>query len=154
MEFRPRLYTFSTSLAWTEGKNGRLSSTGKHPVDIACPPEFGGPGGFWSPEDLLVASVEVCVMTTFLHLLGRRKIELGSYTSQTDGVAGLEQGEFRFVRINLGVEIEIHREVDRKKTMACIEAAGEQCMVSRSLRCPVHVEYTVSVAGAAGRSAG
>ena len=154
MEFRPRLYTFSTSLAWTEGKNGRLSSTGKQPVEIACPPEFGGPGGFWSPEDLLVASVEVCIMTTFLHLIGRRKIELGSYASQTDGAAGLEQGEFRFVRVNVAVEIEIPHEGDRKETISCIEAAGEQCMVSRSLRCPVHVEYTVSVEGAGRRSAG
>jgi peroxiredoxin-like protein len=145
MQFKPRLYAFSTSLAWTEGKKGLLSSVGKRPVEIACPPEFGGPGGFWSPEDLLVASVEVCVMTTFLHLMGRRKIQLASFSSSTEGMAGLENGEFRFVSIAVRAHITVARSGDVPVATRCIENAARECMVSRSLRCPVHVEHNILV---------
>jgi peroxiredoxin-like protein len=145
MQFKPRLYKFSTSLAWTEGKKGLLSSAGKRPVEIACPPEFGGPGGFWSPEDLLVASVEVCVMTTFVHLMGRRRTEFVSYSSSAEGMAGLEDGEFRFTRIAVRARVDVSRSDDVPVAIRCIESAARECMVSRSLRCPVHVEHTVRV---------
>jgi peroxiredoxin-like protein len=145
MEFRPRLYKFSTSLAWTDGKKGLLSSTGKSPVEIACPPEFGGPGGLWSPEDLLVASVEVCIMTTFLHLMERRKIPLTSFSSSAEGLAGLEDGEFRFVSVAVRVHITVGRPDDVPAATSCIKDAGCDCMVSRSLRCPVRVDHSVRV---------
>ena len=144
MKFEPRLYPYHTSLAWSEGKKGCLSSPGKPVVEVACPPEFGGPTGYWSPEDLLVASVEVCVMTTFLHLLGRRKIPLVSYSSRSEGVAGLEDGEFRFVRINLRVDVRIARPRDERAAVTCLQNAADHCMVSRSLRCPVEVEHAVT----------
>jgi organic hydroperoxide reductase OsmC/OhrA len=144
MKFKPRLYPYRTTLAWSEGKKGRLSSAGKPVVEVACPPEFGGPPGFWSPEDLLVASVEVCIMTTFLHLLARRKVPLASYVSRAEGVAGLEDGEFRFVRIDLHVDVHVARPQDERVAAACLETAADQCMVSRSLRCPVKLEHVVT----------
>ena len=146
MKFKPRLYPYRTTLAWSEGKKGRLTSAGKPMVEVACPPEFGGPSGFWSPEDLLVASVEVCIMTTFLHLLARRKISVVSYSSRAEGVAGLEDGEFRFVRIDLHVDLHVARSEDERVAATCLETAADQCMVSRSLRCPVEVKYSVTTA--------
>ncbi len=144
MRLKPRLYEFGTSLSWTEGKKGLLSSTGKPPIVIACPPEFGGPDGFWSPEDLLVASVEVCIMTTFLHLMRRRKIHLASSSSTAEGLAGIENGEFRFVSVAVRAQIKVARVDDVPAATSCFQDAARDCMVSRSLRCPVQVEHRVS----------
>jgi organic hydroperoxide reductase OsmC/OhrA len=146
MKLRPRLYPYRTAVAWTDGKKGLLSSAGKRPVNIACPPEFGGPDGYWSPEDLLVASVEACIMTTFLDLLARKRISLHSYTSYAEGVAGLEAGEFRFLKVTVRVDVGVFRDEDTEPALSCVSAAADQCMVSRSLGCPVELMHTVQIA--------
>lgn len=43
-----------------------MTPVGKPEIQVWASPEFKRHEGNWSPEDLLVASVEVCTMTTFL----------------------------------------------------------------------------------------
>ena len=66
MEVRSKRYTYRTSVRWSQQKKGNISSPGKPEIEVATPPEFKGHEGIWSPEDLFVASVNVCVMSTFL----------------------------------------------------------------------------------------
>ena len=42
-----------------------LDSEGLAQIRSLPPPEFGGPGGYWSPETLLLAAVGDCMMLTF-----------------------------------------------------------------------------------------
>ncbi|MGH9425673.1 MAG: OsmC family protein, partial [Terriglobia bacterium] len=63
---RFKSFTYKTGLKWVEEKSGMLSSSGKPSLKVASPPEFKGEAGVWTPEDLFVASVEICQMTTFL----------------------------------------------------------------------------------------
>lgn len=42
-----------------------LESPGLQTLESAAPVEFGGPGGKWSPETLLVAAVADCFLLTF-----------------------------------------------------------------------------------------
>ncbi len=64
MEVRSKRYTYHTSVRWADQKNGTMSSPGKPDVQVTTPPEFKGHEGIWSPEDLLVSAVNVCVMST------------------------------------------------------------------------------------------
>lgn len=45
MEVRSKIYTYRTSLKWTERKMGMLSSPGKPNVQVSTPPEFKGHEG-------------------------------------------------------------------------------------------------------------
>jgi organic hydroperoxide reductase OsmC/OhrA len=69
---RAKSYRYSTSVRWTGEKKGALTAAGKPPVEVGTPPEFKGHEGIWSPEDLYVASVNVCILSTFLALPGAR----------------------------------------------------------------------------------
>ena len=73
MEVRSKTYTYRTCLKWTERKIGMLSSPGKPDLQVATPPEFKGHEGIWSPEDLFMASVNVCVMSTFFGVCRARR---------------------------------------------------------------------------------
>ena len=71
---KPRKFPYRTAVRWTEEHKGVISSPDKPDVEVACPPEFGGHEGYWSAEDLFVAAVNTCIMTTFLSLAEKRGI--------------------------------------------------------------------------------
>ena len=58
---------YQVQLQSSDAKTGKLDGweAGLPTLEFAAPPEFGGPGGIWSPEHLFVASVSSCLMTTF-----------------------------------------------------------------------------------------
>src|SRR5438034_10332145 len=63
-----QLHEYPTSVQWTGGRDGKGSVTSKHSnttIDIAVPPEFQGPGGGASPEELLTCAVASCYTMTF-----------------------------------------------------------------------------------------
>ena len=76
MEVRSKVYTYHTSVKWTEQRKGVISCAGKPDIQVATPPEFKGHDGIWSPEDLFVASANICVMTTFLAVAERAGLAL------------------------------------------------------------------------------
>jgi len=85
MEVRGKTYTYRTTVTWTERKRGVLSSPGKPEIQGGTPPEFKGHEGIWSPEDLFVASVNVCVMSTFLAFAERAGLAFTGYQSDAEG---------------------------------------------------------------------
>ena len=101
MEVRSKVYTYHTSVKWTEQRKGVISCAGKPDIQIATPPEFKGHEGIWSPEDLFVASANVCVMTTFLAVAERAGLPFTSYESVAEGRLELVDGKFQFTVITL-----------------------------------------------------
>ena len=67
-------FIYQTELQWTEQKKGVVSASGKPSFETAVPPEFKGHEGIWTPEDLFVASVNVCLMATFLYYAETEKL--------------------------------------------------------------------------------
>lgn len=58
---------YDISVAWQHDRKGVMSSTVLNDsLEVATPPEFAkGMAGIWSPEHLLVAAVNSCMITTF-----------------------------------------------------------------------------------------
>ena len=93
MESRPKSYTYHTAVKWTEQRKGVISCVGKPDVQVATPPEFKGHEDIWSPEDLFVASANICLMTTFLAVAERAGLTFTSYESVAEGTAGIGRWE-------------------------------------------------------------
>src|SRR3990172_8352792 len=99
-----KVFCYNTSIEWKSERQGDLRSGGKEEIDISSPPEFKGIPGVWTPEDLFVASVEICTMSTFLSFGGRKNIPLKSYKSSAEGVLENVDGEYRFTSITIAPE--------------------------------------------------
>ena len=83
-------YYYNTSVKWNEGRVGTLSSPTLDSFKVATPPEFPkGVPNTWSPEHLYVASVNVCLMTTFAAVAENSKLEIESYSCE--GIGKLEK---------------------------------------------------------------
>lgn len=140
---RPKTYTYHASVAWTGGRGGQLESVAKPGFHVASPPEFKGEAGVWSPEDLFVASVNICTMTTFLSFAERSKVLLQSYRSEAEGLLELVEGSFRFTRIV--VRPRIHVPPDQVELAGKVmHDAHTKCLISNSMRCEVVVEADVA----------
>jgi len=137
LSFTPRVYEYEIETEWKEAKEGVLQSDKKPDVRIGCPPEFGGEPVYWSPEHLLVASVDVCIMTTFLDLVKKETISLLSYSSKATGKAQLVDGIFKFKTIEITPDITISRKEDVLMIRKLINQSAEKCMVSNTLNIKV-----------------
>lgn len=58
-------YFYETHLYWKGRRRGLVEVAELPPVTTSAPPEFQGEPGYWTPEHLLVAALESCLMTTF-----------------------------------------------------------------------------------------
>src|SRR4030042_1011804 len=99
MAIRPKSYKYMTSVLWKGEKKGPLSVAGKPAVEVATPPEFKGHEGIWSPEDLYVAAVNSCIMTTFLAFAGRAGLAFEGYESEAEGVLEFVEERLVFTKI-------------------------------------------------------
>src|SRR5512141_2127536 len=143
MEVRSKVYTYHTAIKWTEQRKGVISCAGKPDIQVATPPEFKGHEGIWSPEDLFVASANVCVMTTFLAVAERAGLVFTSYESQAEGKLELVEGKFQFTAITLKPTITLAANADAVKAKELIEKAEANCLISNSMKARVSLEPTI-----------
>ena len=145
---RPKRYTYRTSLQWDGAGCGTQRSEQRPPLRVAPPPEFKGPEGVWSPEHLLVASLESCVLLTFLYLARRQGVELVGYESETEGVLELSGEGMAFTEFILRPRVIITPGGDVGAAEEALRRAADSCLVHRSLKCQVRLEAQVTEAPA------
>jgi len=144
MEVRSKVYTYHSKVQWTEQRKGVISSQGKPDVQVATPPEFKGHEGIWSPEDLFVASVNICVMSTFLAVAERAGLSFLRYESVAEGRLELVDGKFQFTTIVLKPQISLKPGEDAGKAKELITKAETNCLISNSIKTRVLVEALIS----------
>ncbi|MGQ9582527.1 MAG: OsmC family protein [Thermoplasmatota archaeon] len=145
MGWEPVKYLYQTSLKWTGEHKGLLSCGGKPDIEVACPPEWGGHAGIWSPEDLFVASLEVCTLTTFLFLIERMRGRILSYESTAAGTAQIVEGTFVFKDVVIRPKVRVPSEEDLDRASKAFGDCARWCLVTKSVRCEVRVEPEVAI---------
>lgn len=143
MEVRSKRYTYRTAVHWTDQKKGVMSSSGKPDLPVATPPEFKGHEGIWSPEDLFVASVNVCVMSTFLAFAERAGLLFQAYESEAEGHVELVNGKFQVSSMTLKPRITLQPGADVSKAKELMTKAEANCLISQSVKSVVTVETTI-----------
>lgn len=142
MAIRARSYRYSVSVRWTGERKGALAAAGKPPVEVATPPEFKGHEGIWSPEDLYVASVNVCIMSTFLAFAERAGLAFDKYESEAEGLLEFVDDRLLFTKIVVRPRIALRSAEDRAKADEILQKAERNCLVSNSIRTEVTLEPT------------
>lgn len=140
MEVRSKVYTYRTTVKWTGQKMGTAASPGKPDIQVATPPEFKGHEGIWSPEDLFVASVNVCVMTTFLAYAEGAGLSVTGYESEAEGRLELVDGKFRVTSVTLKPKVMLKAGEDAEKAQELLAKADANCLISNSIKSNVAVE--------------
>jgi organic hydroperoxide reductase OsmC/OhrA len=142
---KPFPHRYTVDLIWDGQTPGILKSPLLPNILGGPPPEFDGPGGLWSPEHLLVSAVSLCLLSTFQMIA--RKSNLGVKSYQANAEAVLDKGEqgFAFTAINVAVDLTV-AEADVEKAGKLLQKAKEYCVVSNTLKTPVHLKANVKTA--------
>ncbi len=139
-------HEYEIQLVGTGLKTGKAeaSQDGLAGLEVASPPEFGGPGGVWSPEHLFVAAISSCLMTTFRAIADSSNVEIIDYRDDASG--RLQRGEDRLYsidRVTLRPHVVVADGSKIDKTLRLLEKAERVCLISRSIDTEVILEPTV-----------
>jgi peroxiredoxin-like protein len=127
---------YEVKLDWKSDRKGLVSSPVlKSNIEVATPPEFPkGIAGIWSPEHLLVAAVNSCLMTTFLAIAENSKFEFISFTSNANGKLEKVEGKYIISEIVLTPELTINNITNQEKALKILEKSEAACLISNSIK--------------------
>jgi peroxiredoxin-like protein len=154
VQTKPKVFHYQVKSRWSGQRRGHLSAAGKPELEVASPPEFKGHPGIWTPEDLLVAAVNACTMTTFLAFAARKEIEPVSYECDATGTLEMVEGKFQFSQVVLHPRIVVARDEDVSRVLAAFHDAEAACLVANSMRTKVVGEPEIMVRDAGGAVSG
>lgn len=120
-----------------------LDSEGLERIRSMPPPEWGGPGGYWSPETLVLAALGDCTMMTFRAIAKASRLEWREITAEVEGKLDRVEGNSRFTEITLRARIVLPAGGDAAKARQLLDKAEKGCPVSNSLTATKHVEAEI-----------
>jgi uncharacterized OsmC-like protein len=111
---------------------------------VGPPPEYGGNPNALNPEEMLVASVNSCIMLVFYHFADKYEVDIASYHSDAEGKVEKTKNGLRFSNIEVKAKVRLGPAGSPEKIEQITQLAEKYCLVSGSLTCPV--QYTVELA--------
>lgn len=116
-------------------------------LETAPPKEFGGPGGYWSPEALLVGAVTDCFILTFRAIARASKLDWSALECSTEGKLERIERVTRFTELTITAHLTVPAGTDTDKAKQLLEKAESNCLVSNSLTSTINLHATVDQAG-------
>jgi peroxiredoxin-like protein len=132
-------FRYKAKTTWISGRRGLLSAVEKPNVVVGSPPEFKGEPDVWTPEELLIGSVNTCIMLTFLSFAQARGLTPAAYESDAEGLLESVEGKFRITEVTVRPHITINEEADLDRAREIIERAETECFISNSVKSKVKI---------------
>jgi organic hydroperoxide reductase OsmC/OhrA len=124
-------------------KGAVLQASPRPRIVGGAPAEFGGRDDWWSPEHLLLASLNLCLRATFEALARLKQLDVMDYTSSARAVLGRTPNGPEFTSLSIAVDLVVSSgEAERARTL--LEKAKQHCIVANTLKVPVQLKVSVS----------
>lgn len=105
--YNAKKLNLKTTAVWEEKKRGYFITTEwKEPLPFSCPPSFGGVDRP-SPEDLFLAAIATCTLTTILHLCDSLHTQPNTLSVTTSATVQFNKNvndfEFSFIKCIINI---------------------------------------------------
>ena len=124
----------------------RLAGEGLPELASMPPPEFDGPGGYWSPETLLLAAVVDCFVLTFRAIARGSRLEWRELSADVEGLLERVDGNSRFTQFHTRARLVVPAGTDAARARTLMEKAEKGCLISNSLSASRHLECEIVTA--------
>ena len=115
-------------------------------LETAPPPEFDGPGGVWSPETLLCASLADCFVLTFRAVSRAARLDWVRLECRVEGILERIERVSQFTRYTTFANLTVPAGTDASKARKLLEQAEHDCLISNSVRGSRILEAQITVA--------
>ena len=122
-----------------------LDSPGLEAIRSAAPPEFGGSGGRWSPETLLVAAVADCFVLSFEAIARASRLAWSQLECAVTGTLDKVDGKLRFTQLDVRAELTLPNGDDSAKAERLLHKAEAACLITNSMTASVELTTRVEV---------
>lgn len=140
--FKAESFNVKTTAIWEEEKRGRFVTTEwKEPIEFSCPPSFGGTA-LPSPEDLFLASVATCTLSTILHICDKLHTKPESLSVTTSAVFEFDTKTNDFFVSTINCSINIYGEKFLLER-AC-ELIPKYCVIGKSIKPTINYEVNIN----------
>lgn len=141
------VHYYNVDLNWETERKGLMSSPVLNErIEVATPPEFpNGMTGIWSPEHLLVAAVNSCLMTTFLAIAENSRFSFEKFDSNASGKLEKVDNKFMISEITLSPVLTIKNEADKDRALRILEKSEAACLISNSVKSKIIFHPTITV---------
>ena len=145
MQDLPHHYQVSAQ-SGTEG-DVSLATAGVPTLPSAAPVEFGGPGGRWSPESLLVAAVADCFVLSFRAIARASRLPWTALQCDVEGTLARADGKTKFTEFAVRATLNLPADGDVDKARSLLAKAEASCLITNSMTATTHLTAVVEVAG-------
>ena len=130
-------FRYRAKTAWSSARRGTLSASGKPNVVVGSPPEFKGEPDIWAPEELLVGSLNTCMMLTFLTLAQAKGLTPVGYESEAEGLLANIEGKYRITEVTVRPRVSLKGKAELERAREIMESVEAQCFISNSIKSKV-----------------
>lgn len=136
------------SVTVTGQPDGHLGAVGDNLPHLAVepPPQFGGAGDQWSPEELLMASVSTCLVLSFRAIARASGLEWTRIDCVTEGKLDKVDRSVKFTDMVTRVELTVTSDASVEAATEQLHKAERTCFVSNSLAIRPRFECRVDIA--------
>jgi organic hydroperoxide reductase OsmC/OhrA len=132
-----KTFRYMAKTNWTSARRGTLAAAERPNIVVGSPPEFKGEGGVWAPEELLVGSLNTCMMLTFLTLAQARGLKPMGYESEAEGLLENVEGKYRITEVTVRPRVVLASDTELELARKTMEGVEAQCFISNSIRSQV-----------------
>jgi organic hydroperoxide reductase OsmC/OhrA len=130
----PYPHTYVASASGSQSGSVLVNSGQLPTIDTAPPPQFDGPGGVWSPEILLCASLADCFVLTFRALSRMARLEWLHVEARVEGLLERIERVSQFTRFTTHAKLVVPPGTDPEKARSMLARAEHECLISNSVR--------------------
>jgi organic hydroperoxide reductase OsmC/OhrA len=142
-------FHYRTRTTWSSARRGVLSASGKPNIAIGSPPEFKGEPDNWAPEELLVASLNTCMMLTFLTLAQAQGLSPVGYETDAEGLLENVDGKYRMTTVTVQPRVTVKSPAELEQARKVMAAVEGHCFIANSINARVTLtpEFLVAASG-------
>jgi organic hydroperoxide reductase OsmC/OhrA len=114
-----------------------LSAAGRPNIVVGSPPEFKGEPDIWAPEELLVGSLNTCMMLTFLTLAQAQGLTPVGYESEAEGLLENVEGKYNVTKVTVRPRVTLKSEAELEPARKSMEGVEVHCFIANSINARV-----------------
>src|SRR5260221_7113200 len=126
-------FRYKANTSWSCERRGTLAAAGRPDIVVGSPPEFKGEAGVWAPEELLVGSLNTCMMLTFLTLAQRQVLTPVGYESEAEGLLDNVEGKYHFTEVTIRPRVTLKSEAELELARKSMESVDAHCFIANSI---------------------
>jgi organic hydroperoxide reductase OsmC/OhrA len=130
-------FHYETKTTWSSARRGMLSAAGRPNIVVGSPPEFKVEPNIWAPEELLVGSLNTCMMLTFLTLAQAQGLTPVGYESEAEGLLENVEGKYHITEVTVRPRVTLKSEAELEPAGKTMESVEAHCFIANSINARV-----------------